>query len=1650
MILNEKNTTMHVSRMKGGVSLFTVLMFMLVATIAATATYKWLTTESGSSKDRMLQREAYQSAVAGIESARGWMTYNANETGALIKQYKDGGNVPIKLNERLAAFVRAGQSYDVYLVGVSASPDNPTYKLKLASVGYARDKQVKHSEVAILNVNGLYQVRLPVEEAADTIKFEFNYFGGSTQAQGHIGAKSMLVNGDLFGSNPVYTETDLIVTGNVEISGNSVGADGTACVGGSLEAKNGVFGNDFYIEGDARNFGWPSASEAKNGYSGTSGDYNLAGNVYINGNLVQATKNQVFPKNLSLNGTWTTNLQGYNMSVTGNLCLGETGFIFLPTLDKTFKVEGNVWMPGNVGMPNNISFWKGTMSGNNCTCNKYKRTCKVSWGWGCWQYNDYELEDTDVPCTGNSTSGDHNTKYVVQYCSGDLDLNADDDNWAAYERLRLGMSPSSEVYIKNSHSLTDYKAMRDEKKGVTKLNFIQSCSGTNCVTPSYWSDETLYPYLKKDAHPADKPKEYYIYSLPAGINDVEYGPYHDEFWTKDIHAFFVNFPTGPGGKSANTTYTSSYHTQDDGAHPDLEGSNYYRFLNYSGGKIKGSPYCKKMGGKNFTPECGVAPWFSSDGTVSRIFPAEKPFECAESVKDYCLEKLGPHRPGCDGASYKVDDLLKTAYDKFEKYANKGCADVTTWNNDLSSKLNTCYTNNTKTDAIAKENLYNGYQVVKVTHTGKADPTTALNGKFIIIVTNKLGQQSLPPTTEGSYVFLYLPEGGESTVQPAVESGKYNYFIFTDQDVASGSGDAGFMFNNSVLSGSIYAKAENCAKVQNFKARKMEYNEALVTDLQKNGVLCDAKATSCGGANTPTSSSSSDPTIEHGDGGYDSYYIGVAPQLSVTVESQYKNKEATNVEHAQDVNPSFIVLPRIVYLTKDAKGKLSNYYNIVPLNTTKSVTNPSVTCSGIPTTGKLTNVEAGDLLEEGTYTCNAEGSLVSAQSGGTSSARMRVPFWVVVRGEGGSIPVASFAEPIKEVNIGASTVASLVLTNTTSGTPQSCLVKFSVSEHGEEWEVKHVEGNATPVPETPGVYTATVTSEGSLSVLNVTNKSSEDGSIILNVIDAGECNPGSPEVIYNANTARIERRGLEAYCSGDGSGDGQCSPGGEYRKAIERPDCATAEEWVSAKGNSCSVEATNNTWNCAISGNVSLDAASSIEGCETIIVPQSIPAPLTVNETYYLYASLKAKPMTFHAGFETGGEISGNPVIKIEVKDENGTERKSNCSYSNFKDPENTSCDVLVYRNSTVTLTLDPENPKDFNYWKCESGPDCFSDEPFTGNSYLITITGDGNIVYAHFGEQDKHCFFDEFKDARESGGTVKLNRGTVQCEENSTNYCIDYCENDGNKCPTNQVTSSFPNAKWRLVERSTASWEDIDYSSADARIALKSSATRGKKESEKKQAIIMSSVQAGLYGTLKALFQPPHEGVSAGDEAKATVKKSGFILRSNSEVDSYLMLNVFIASDGVLKARLCVNGGSSCSEDVVLKRNGSSYSPERNHLVTLSATIEKKVGESYDVLTVEIYSSAWAEEPYSAEIKLSDGEISGVTNTGDLPNEYVGYALSDQNFKIYGIGWRSETYNASCWDTYPTINCSFKAAYPAGIVPVNTAAKPWVGFSAWF
>jgi hypothetical protein len=93
-----------------GVSLFTVLLFMLVATIAGTATYKWLSSEGFTSESRMLMNEARASSLAGVDAARSWMTFHANDVGSVLKQFfMDNKSRPISLDSVLRPMAKESQ-----------------------------------------------------------------------------------------------------------------------------------------------------------------------------------------------------------------------------------------------------------------------------------------------------------------------------------------------------------------------------------------------------------------------------------------------------------------------------------------------------------------------------------------------------------------------------------------------------------------------------------------------------------------------------------------------------------------------------------------------------------------------------------------------------------------------------------------------------------------------------------------------------------------------------------------------------------------------------------------------------------------------------------------------------------------------------------------------------------------------------------------------------------------------------------------------------------------------------------------------------------------------------------------------------------------------------------------------------------------------------------------------------------------------------------------------------------------------------------------------------------------------------------------------------------------------------------------------------
>lgn len=1539
-----------ISNKKAGVSLVTVLLFMLVATIAATATYKWLTSEGRSSGSRLQQQEALQSSLAGIENARTWMTFHANDVGALIKAYLDDpARKPINLDARLRPLQKAGQAYHVWLTGVNT--EKSTYKLKILSSGESRNG-TRQSEIAIFNVDGLYQVKIPEEKVHSLVPFKHNYFGGSTQSQGTIKAHSLLINGDIHGSNPVYTDVDLIVTGDINITGSSVGAAGNVCVGGNLNANNGVLGRDFYVGGNATSFTFPTTSEAAH-----LSNANVTGNVYIEGNLgAPSTGDQKFQKNVTLNGVWTTNLGAHESQVAGNLCIGPNGQVLINSAGRTFMVGGNVWAESS------LPIW--------------------------WE----------------------NGK----------------DNQDSYDKIVLGNKPESEVYITGGHHISDYVTLRNDRTFIEKNTYYR---GTSSMAYGYgatarWDNKTTRPYKDLMPHMKTKNDAYYLYNYTGQGQDVDY--------------IVTSTPWGWGGRIDYASYYVGNKVFYQPAYGMYGMFGYVpekqEFLNYNG-SVTGTPYCKATPDK-WRPECAVTPWFKSKGTVSRTFPATREFQCAEMAKAHCDSIWTPTTSGCpkkDGtpSKYKVDDILVTAYSKFLPFANKGCAANLEWNNDLSKKLNACYQANSTDSEKYKTNLYNGYQVVTVEHKSKSDPTTPLKGKFIIIVTNAMGQQSLPPTTADSYAFVYLTHGGTSTIQPAVDNGIYNYFIYTKHDIN------GVMFNNSDFSGSIYASVTpNCAKVGDFKSRNMVLNEELLSDLSKNGVICDGTVAeaSCGGTEL-SSASGETSTASSITGGTDSYYISMAPQLGVHLESQYKNDEQLPSANEQaELSPSFIVLPRVIYLPSDPYGNLTDYYNVQPLNgSSLSKSNVTVTCSGsgaLPTTGHL---YSSTPLSKGIYSCSA-----------AASGYSNVPFWVVVGDGSRGTPSISFEEPSStEMNSNDTKEIKLVVPAHAAALEVNI---YCPDADNEAWSYESLGSGVTRDGSSCKLVLAASDAATSPTVFTIKTTNAVTGTMTFQLLPGEGYIPGSPssKQLYISASAVLNRVSvtsddIEAYCNAN---SGVCPE----NYAAYWPDCDVSGVWVEpAPGVSFSNLIANTSWVIMVGGTGTItltEPANNGNDC-VVIIPEtdnSIAASSVVaNRSYDLRASAKAKKSSFKVGFK--GEVGDgkHPVINISAGG-----RNSQCTYGSndeslVYDSESSSwtCTVSIFKGELVTVSLDSttsggNDVANFSYWKC-AGASCPSTETVTSKNFgSFSVSESESVLLAYFGEADKHCFFDEFK------------RSTVACGADETKYCIDKCsENDAYSTCTGVVDANgvFTNAKWHLISGELAQIV-VDY---DGGIHIDKSAVKKKKDSYRTPVTVMSTVNAGILGTLKALVNVPR-ATSSYDNSAANIKNSGFMLRSNGYGNDYFMLNLYENSDGYLEAQLW--RGATSLTSVLTNNDGTRVSVSNSRMVMLTANVTAAGTIEVRANVDNFYGNSTGVLPaaYGCDFELSEFN----STLADAAHEYVGFSLADPNFKIYGIGWKSATYNSECHDTYPTVKCSFAAVATDGVIKTGVDVEPWVGHSGWF
>lgn len=1596
---------------------------MLVATIAATATWKWITSEGKSSASRMLQREAYQSAVAGIENARSWMTFHGNDVGALVKQFlEDDSHTPINISKRLSYNLRAGQNYSVWVTGVTK--EGTSYKIKVLSSGEARNGSAQHTEEAIFNVDGLYQVKLSMPKVSVPTDFDYAYYGGGFHST-QVTVTSAAVNGNWNGNPPVVTK-NWIVTGNATLDGNNVSVGGRACIGGNVKTENNGFSTrDLYVGGN---------------FNGLLKD--ASGDVYFEGNAIHGGTGSInIGGSLTLNGKLVTAQDATDraIKVKGNLCVDEDGIVVSKGNTDVFQVDGNVWMPGIQNL------WYGVVNGKNCTCKQYTysysctyKDCECTWknwtgsGWGWWgswgepytsQCSENEMGqmgkllvsknctivDYDGECNqhtnganiGNiwrpisvksnieSTSevacnfGDEN----LIGCS-DYDIGAYNNNYGTYEKIVLGANEGSKVYIKTGYPSTGYES---HLRGANKT-FVESksnprnCDGPDCSTPSYWNNETNKPYVDRGEGTSDR---YYVYYMPSGVKDVDFNVYHDSHWNKDFLGYFVN----AASNNTETRFTNSHHTQDANHGILVSGKGYYRYLNHDGSVITGSPYCQLASNKSWRPECDVNPWFKSNGTVSNTLPATQPFECAESVKDSC-DNLWEKKNGCDGSSYVVKDPLVTGYDIFKDYAKRGCAaEITSWpKENFTAQLQECYDNNTKDHP---ENLYNGFLVVDLLGSdgNYTQESTELIGKYIIIVEDQLqpGQNGLLNVADNSYVFYYLKNGAKYIQKEAKNS-----FIYTEGDIGESSG--------LTLTGTLYSPAEACAR-SDLKDATLTYNPTLVQELMDAGVICNNDVSSCGGTtSTPSSSSSTGGSSasvadsDVGSGNNDKFYISMAPQLGVTLESQGRSSQPlTDMENANILDSSFIVLPRVIYLSNDPFGELSDYYNIVPLNGShlkKTDVNLS-SCNGVwGTSGSLNTssklFSGTEKLTKGYYKCTVKAT------GYTDNI-----FWVVIGNEQRTAPSVSFTEATATQQIGAS---------------ESKTVSVSIPAHAQTLtlnvycpESKPSNWNYTTLQTNTGsgsicTFSIPANSEDAVvDLFQVTTSGALNGTLSFD-IQAGEgYNIGNPSHadVYMASTATLTRTEatsdeINTYCS---SHSGDC-PTAEERSSW--PNCSISDTWVEPTGTSFVEDYKNNSWTISVGGSGTLGFQAKSNKCIVIIPTANNTrnmADIVAGSTVTLRASAKEKKSTLKVEFV--GEAEDDARVDIYVGGKSSTCLKSS-----------SPCAVSVFGGDNVSLSIDNtlNSNKDFSYWKC-SGASCPSDYAVTSTTFSsFNVTDNETVVYVHFGEVDKHCFFEEFK------------KGNIGCNADNVEYCIDNCgEGYSDVCTgANDAAGTYTKSKWHLLQGSLS---DLQYSNG---------AISANKGSDVK---VISTAVAGRLGTLKALVELPHaEGSNGADK----IKNTGFMLRSDEAGENYLMLNVYVNSRNRVEAQVC--SGTSCLRGE-LENGGNMYASTKMTMVT--ATLTRS-----NTLKVSAFEGNYYGSPKAYSYTFDLNKLPSSYNTS--ANQYVGYRLATPMLKLYGIGWASEEYAQECFDAPPTLKCSFAAVAVDGIIPTSTDVTPWIGHSGWF
>ena len=662
-----------------------------------------------------------------------------------------------------------------------------------------------------------------------------------------------------------------------------------------------------------------------------------------------------------------------------------------------------------------------------------------------------------------------------------------------------------------------------------------------------------------------------------------------------------------------------------------------------------------------------------------------------------------------------------------------------------------------------------------------------------------------------------------------------------------------------------------------------------------------------------------------------------------------------------------------------------------------------TTGSIPTTGKLFT---GTVLSKGIYTCTAR-----------ANGYDDVPFWVVVGdSHRGNLPI-TFVETDQKIAAGGSKQVHVMIPPNTPSVQLSVRCP-TVNEDDDLTYV--VEGGSQEGNTCTFSVQGDASGSKSVHLFTVNAKAgATTGSIMFQLLSGDGYSIGSPYTseVYMASLATLERvevteDDITAYCNEHPG----CPPVGS-RSESAWPNCTTDETWVEPTGITYGTDQKNNRWTLVVGGSGTLQfTGRDIENCVTIIPTENNSIDISTivagaAESEHLRASLKALEKTVALTFV--GDVSNNPSISIYI---NGT-KTGDCVYESSGDDK--TCYVHAFSGQSVSFSIDKSLYPLFNYWSC-SGASCPTTSAISSTTYdSFTLRDDNSVVYAHFNESDKHCFFDEFKN------------GTVSCVSKDTVYCVHNCGSSNDDICVSATDVTEYKAKWHLM-----SGKKSDIYEEAGNISL-----RRQGRTNVDPVTVLSTVNAGVYGTLKALFQLPKETANHNRNT-AEISKSGFLLHSNTTGSEYLMLNMFAGRDGYLTAQLCSNNGR-CLDGKLANGYGNFASVYASNMIMMAATIGVDGN-----LTVAAFTGNYYGTPDEYDIVFNLDELG--SSYMDVAHEFVGFSLADPNFKLYGIGWKSDSYSAQCHDTYPIVKCSFAAVSTNGVIPTEKNVKPWVGHSGWF